>query len=272
MRSHRQLVLTLHDLHQLRAKTDTRPDHTPRRLTPSNTCANTCARIGRTRPLFPKSRWKVSTGAGDRVSSKPGASHVGADALPFGRERAPRVAPPENLWSQQLSGVRDAAHPDQARLRPRSGALPTGALGAATARARSRRPRARREAVRGRAPDAGPRCRLRRGGAGQAPARRRRVGVDASAAMLAQAPSRTTWQRGTALPFSDGSFRSVALLYALYHLPDPALALGEARRCCNPAGSSPWRPRAARAHPSSPTCFRRHRSPLTPLDAPEIGV
>jgi hypothetical protein len=54
MSSDRQLVLTRHDLHQLLAKTDTRPDHTPRRLTRPNTCANTCARIGRTRSLFPR--------------------------------------------------------------------------------------------------------------------------------------------------------------------------------------------------------------------------
>jgi hypothetical protein len=54
MSSDRQLVLTRHDLHQLLAKTETRPDHTPRRLTRPNTCANTCARIGRTRSLFPR--------------------------------------------------------------------------------------------------------------------------------------------------------------------------------------------------------------------------
>jgi hypothetical protein len=38
MSSDRQLVLMRHDLHQLLAKTDppTRPDHTPRRLTPTS--------------------------------------------------------------------------------------------------------------------------------------------------------------------------------------------------------------------------------------------
>jgi hypothetical protein len=53
--SDRQLVLTSHDLHQLLAKTYNRPDHTSPPDTPT-----------------PESRWKVSTGADDRVSSKPG--------------------------------------------------------------------------------------------------------------------------------------------------------------------------------------------------------
>ena len=32
------------------------------------------------------------------------------------------------------------------------------------------------------------------------------------------------------MPFADGSFGGVALLYVLYHLEDPAIALKEARR------------------------------------------
>jgi ubiquinone/menaquinone biosynthesis C-methylase UbiE len=56
------------------------------------------------------------------------------------------------------------------------------------------------------------------------------VGVDASAEMLARAPQPHQLADATALPFPDGSFRSVALLYVLYHLPDPGLALAEARR------------------------------------------
>jgi ubiquinone/menaquinone biosynthesis C-methylase UbiE len=51
------------------------------------------------------------------------------------------------------------------------------------------------------------------------------VGVDASAEMLARAPQPHHLADATALPFPDGSFRSVALLYVLYHLLDPALAL-----------------------------------------------
>jgi SAM-dependent methyltransferase len=62
------------------------------------------------------------------------------------------------------------------------------------------------------------------------------VGVDASPGMLARAPAPHHLADATALPFPDGSFRSVALLYVLYHLPDPALALAEARRVLQSGG------------------------------------
>ena len=62
------------------------------------------------------------------------------------------------------------------------------------------------------------------------------VGVDASAGMLARAPRPHHLADATALPFPDRSFRSVALLYVLYHLPDPGSALAEARRVLHPRG------------------------------------
>ena len=62
------------------------------------------------------------------------------------------------------------------------------------------------------------------------------VGVDASAEMLARAPQPHHLADATALPFPDESFHSLALLYVLYHLPDPALALAEARRVLQPGG------------------------------------
>jgi ubiquinone/menaquinone biosynthesis C-methylase UbiE len=62
------------------------------------------------------------------------------------------------------------------------------------------------------------------------------VGVNASAEMLVRAPQPHHLADATALPFVDGSFRSVALLYVLYHLPDPALALVEARRVLQSGG------------------------------------
>jgi hypothetical protein len=64
MSSDRQLVLTRHDLHQLLA----RP--TSAQTTSLAACPfATCARIGEDTPALPESRWKVSTGADDRVSS-----------------------------------------------------------------------------------------------------------------------------------------------------------------------------------------------------------
>jgi SAM-dependent methyltransferase len=62
------------------------------------------------------------------------------------------------------------------------------------------------------------------------------VGVDTSAEMLARAPQPHHLADATALPFPDGSFRSVALLYVLYHLPEPAVALAEAHRVLQSGG------------------------------------
>jgi SAM-dependent methyltransferase len=62
------------------------------------------------------------------------------------------------------------------------------------------------------------------------------VGVDSSAAMLAAAPRPSVRADATALPFPDGSFASAALLYVLYHLGDPSVALAEARRVLTGGG------------------------------------
>lgn len=56
------------------------------------------------------------------------------------------------------------------------------------------------------------------------------TGIDSSPAMVASAPAGARLGRAEALPFADGSFGGVALLYVLYHLEDPAIALKEARR------------------------------------------
>jgi SAM-dependent methyltransferase len=62
------------------------------------------------------------------------------------------------------------------------------------------------------------------------------VGVDSSPTMLSRAPQPSVRGEATALPFADESFGSVALLYVLYHLPDPALALAEAHRVLRSGG------------------------------------
>jgi SAM-dependent methyltransferase len=62
------------------------------------------------------------------------------------------------------------------------------------------------------------------------------VGVDSSTTMLAEAPRPVVEADATALPYENASFGSLALLYVLYHLPDPALALAEAQRVLRPGG------------------------------------
>ncbi len=54
--------------------------------------------------------------------------------------------------------------------------------------------------------------------------------------MLARAPAGALPGRAESLPFADGSFGGVALLYVLYHLEDPATALREAGRVGRPGG------------------------------------
>jgi SAM-dependent methyltransferase len=62
------------------------------------------------------------------------------------------------------------------------------------------------------------------------------IGVDRSRDLLAHAPQPSVEADATALPFADGSFGSVALLYVLYHLAEPRDALLEARRVLRPGG------------------------------------
>ena len=62
------------------------------------------------------------------------------------------------------------------------------------------------------------------------------MGVDSSPTMLAEAPGPVVEADATALPYPDAAIGSLALLYVLYHLPDPARALAEAHRVLRPGG------------------------------------
>jgi SAM-dependent methyltransferase len=62
------------------------------------------------------------------------------------------------------------------------------------------------------------------------------VGVDSSRTMLERGPEPAVRADATSLPFADATFGSVALLYVLYHLDKPAMALAEARRVLRPGG------------------------------------
>jgi len=94
------------------------------------------------------------------------------------------------------------------------------------------------------------------------------VGVDSSREMLAVAPPPNHLAQATELPFGDGSFDSVALLYVLYHLADPARALAEAHRVLRQGGvlavAAPSRadsPELRHALPATPLTFDAERAP-----------
>jgi SAM-dependent methyltransferase len=62
------------------------------------------------------------------------------------------------------------------------------------------------------------------------------IGLDKSPEMLARAPNPKALADATNLPFGAPYFSSAALLYVLYHLPEPRLALAEAARVVRPGG------------------------------------
>jgi ubiquinone/menaquinone biosynthesis C-methylase UbiE len=94
------------------------------------------------------------------------------------------------------------------------------------------------------------------------------VGLDNSQTMLDRAPAGGVLGEATALPFADKSFDGVAILYVLYHLPDPRRALAEARRVMRPGGliavAAPSRhdsPELAHALPKTPLTFDAELAP-----------
>src|SRR5918998_1952193 len=65
-----------------------------------------------------------------------------------------------------------------------------------------------------------------------------RVGLDNTRTTLERAPGRGVLGEADVLPFPDGSFDGVAVLYVLYHLPDPRPALAKAYRAMRPGDLS----------------------------------
>ena len=62
------------------------------------------------------------------------------------------------------------------------------------------------------------------------------VGADLSATLLRDAPRPVICADAIRLPFPDGTFGAVAMLYMLYHLADPGQAIAEAHRVLRPGG------------------------------------
>jgi SAM-dependent methyltransferase len=86
--------------------------------------------------------------------------------------------------------------------------------------------------------------------------------------MLERAPAGGILGEATALPFPDESFDGVAILYVLYHLADPRLALAEAHRVMRRGGliavAAPSRhnsPELAHALPKAPLTFDAELAP-----------
>jgi SAM-dependent methyltransferase len=94
------------------------------------------------------------------------------------------------------------------------------------------------------------------------------VGLDNSQTILERAPAGGVLGEATALPFPDESFDGVAILYVLYHLADPRLALAEAHRVMRPGGliavAAPSRhdsPELAHAFPKRTLTFDAELAP-----------
>jgi SAM-dependent methyltransferase len=94
------------------------------------------------------------------------------------------------------------------------------------------------------------------------------VGLDRAAAMLTRAPRPVVRADATALPFPDASFGSLACLYVLYHLAEPAPALAEAHRVLCQGGlvavAAPSRhdsPELAHLLPQTPLTFDAELAP-----------
>lgn len=91
-----------------------------------------------------------------------------------------------------------------------------------------------------------------------------RVGVDRSPTMLARAPKPSVLGDATRLPFPDESAGAVAMLWMLYHLPDPEAAIAEARRILRPGGLMMT---STNSREDSPELFPVHRLGPISFDA-----
>src|SRR5262249_54833255 len=92
------------------------------------------------------------------------------------------------------------------------------------------------------------------------------IGLDRSPTMLAVAPPPTALGDAVALPFPDACFGAVVTVNVLYHLPEPARALEEARRVLRGGGMFAA---ATVARDDSPELAHVWRAEPTSFDAEE---
>jgi SAM-dependent methyltransferase len=94
------------------------------------------------------------------------------------------------------------------------------------------------------------------------------VGLDRSPTMLSAVPTTRVLGDASLLPFRDACFAAAAALYMLYHVQDPAIAIGESRRVLRPGGlfvaATPSRstdPELAAILPPRPSPFDAEEAP-----------
>ncbi|HMG26189.1 MAG TPA: class I SAM-dependent methyltransferase [Acidimicrobiia bacterium] len=92
------------------------------------------------------------------------------------------------------------------------------------------------------------------------------IGLDRSPTMLAAAPPPTALGDAVALPFPDACFGAVVTVNVLYHLPEPARAIEEARRVLRRGGIFAA---ATVARDDSPELAHVWRAEPTSFDAEE---
>lgn len=92
------------------------------------------------------------------------------------------------------------------------------------------------------------------------------IGLDRSPTMLPAAPNPKTLGDAVALPFQDASLGAVVAVNVLYHLPEPARAIEEARRVLRPGGLFAA---ATVARDDSPELAHVWRPEATTFDAEE---
>jgi SAM-dependent methyltransferase len=96
------------------------------------------------------------------------------------------------------------------------------------------------------------------------------IGLDASPAQLTAAPRPVVQGHAGRLPFADASVGAVAFLWMLYHVPDPAAALADARRVLRPGGLVAASTTSRADSPELAEWINRKPTPFDAEEAPDL--